>query len=85
MNSQQRGTLAAIFSHPTPATIRWDHIVSLFRALGAEIREAEGSRVTFVLNGYRAVFHRPHPRPTTDRGAVKSIRRFLITAGVKPE
>ncbi|MEW6501251.1 MAG: hexulose-6-phosphate isomerase, partial [Thermodesulfobacteriota bacterium] len=31
-----------------------------------------------------AVFHRPHPRKETDKGAVKSLRRFLENAGVKP-
>jgi hypothetical protein len=35
------------------------------------------------LNGCRAVFHRPHPRKETNKGAVASMRRFLTTAGVK--
>ena len=37
-----------------------------------------------VLNGVRAVFHRPHPRKETDKGAVKSVRRFLNEAGIEP-
>jgi hypothetical protein len=37
------------------------------------------------LNGVRAVFHRPHPSPATDRGALKSLRRFLIAAGIPEE
>ena len=36
------------------------------------------------LNNARAVFHRPHPRKETDRGAVVAMRRFLIEAGVEP-
>jgi hypothetical protein len=28
------------------------------------------------------VFHRPHPAKETDRGAVRSMRRFLQEAGV---
>lgn len=36
-----------------------------------------------VLYGKRAVFHRPHPDSNTDKGAVKSVRRFLENAGVK--
>ena len=43
-----------------------------------------GSRVRVALNGVRAVFHRPHPRKETDRGAVVSIRRFLTEAGIEP-
>lgn len=32
----------------------------------------------------RAVFHRPHPQPDTNKDAVKSVRRFLKEAGVQP-
>ncbi len=28
-----------------------------------------------------AVFHRPHPEKVTDKGAVKSVRRFLENSG----
>ncbi|WP_363318184.1 hypothetical protein [Nostoc sp. NMS4] len=31
----------------------------------------------------RAIFHRPHPEKETDKGAVKSMRRFLTEAGIK--
>ncbi|WP_308189086.1 MULTISPECIES: type II toxin-antitoxin system HicA family toxin [Nostoc] len=31
----------------------------------------------------RATFHRPHPEKETDKGAVKSMRRFLTEAGIK--
>jgi len=51
---------------------------------GAEISQGSGSRVRVALHGVRAVFHRPHPRKETDRGAVKSMRRFLTEAGVMP-
>ncbi|MGO9741695.1 MAG: type II toxin-antitoxin system HicA family toxin [Roseiarcus sp.] len=60
----------------------WSDIESLFTALGAERSEGRGSRVRFLLNGAEAVFHRPHPRPQTDKGALVSVRRFLETAGV---
>ena len=52
-------------------------------AEGAELSEGAGSRVRIVLNGVRAVFHRPHPRKETDKGALISMRRFLETAEVK--
>lgn len=54
------------------------------RALGAELSEGRGSRVRVALNGVRAVIHRPHPRKETDKGALRSVRRFLDEAGVKP-
>ena len=64
--------------------IQWDDIEALLMALGSEREEGSGSRVRFALNGIRAVFHRPHPQKETDRGAVKSVRRFLEEGGIKP-
>jgi hypothetical protein len=40
--------------------------------------------VRFALNGRRAVFHRPHPRPDMVKGAVESLRDFLTEAGIEP-
>ncbi|WP_084516228.1 type II toxin-antitoxin system HicA family toxin [Desulfovibrio cuneatus] len=84
MNSKHRKTLAAIFAEPVRSGIAWADIESLFIAFGSEVSEGRGSRVRVALNGVLATFHRPHPQPTTDKGAVKSVRRFLENAGVKP-
>ncbi len=84
MNNKQRKTLGAIFEATTRSNVPWDDIVSLFLALGAEVSEGKGSRVRVALNGRKAVFHRPHPEPTTNKGALDSVRRFLLEAGVKP-
>jgi len=83
--SKHATVLRAIFAQPAHAGIRWSDIEALLASLGAEIEEGAGWRVRVALNGERAVFHRPHPQPTTDKGSVKSIRRFLIGAGVQPE
>lgn len=84
MKKAHRVTLDAIFARPTRANIRWSAIESLIRALGGEISQREGSRVAARLNGVVAVFHRPHPRPETKKGAVEAVRLFLMNAGVKP-
>ena len=84
MKIKHQRTLKLIFSHPASGNIRWDDIVSLFRELGAEIKEREGSRVEVFLFGQVHVYHRPHPRPDMDKGAVASIRRWLEQQGVKP-
>ena len=76
--------LNAIFSDPVQANIAWRDIESLFIACGGEASEGSGSRVRVYLNGVRAVFHRPHPQKETDKGAVKSVRRFLSEAEIKP-
>lgn len=66
------------------ADVSWSAIEKLLVALGAEISEGNGSRVRVYLNGTRAVFHRPHPQKETDKGALISVRRFLIQAGISP-
>ena len=76
-------TFASIFHEPVRSDVKWKEIENLLTALGAEISEGRGSRVRVALKGVRAVFHRPHPKKITDKGALKSVKRFLITAGVK--
>ena len=82
LKAKHRRTLQAIFENPVRANILWANIENLLIACGAEISEGRGSRVRIALNEVRAVFHRPHPRKETDKGAVMSMRRFLIEAGV---
>lgn len=84
MAAKHQKTLAQIFENPTRSDINWADIIALLQHVGAEISEGRGSRVRIALNGIRAVFHRPHPGKETDKGALKSMRRFLIEAGVKP-
>ena len=85
LSSKHRRTLRALFEDPVRSNVKWSDIEKLLRALGAELTEGSGSRVRIYLNGVRAVFHRPHPEPDTDKGALKSMRRFLSQAGVEPE
>ena len=84
MGPKQQRTLEAIFKDPVRSNIAWRDIEAMLEAAGAEITEGSGSRVRLALNGVRAVFHRPHPQKETDKGAVKSMRRFLTEAGVTP-
>lgn len=75
--------LQKIFEKPARSDILWKDIEGLFLALGGEIDEGGGSRVRVAINGVRAVFHRPHPERVTNKGTVKSVRRFLIESGVQ--
>lgn len=84
MRRKHRRTLDAIFAEPTRANIPWADIEALLVVLGAELSEGRGSRVRISLRGLDAVFHRPHPRKETDRGAVRSMRRLLREAGIEP-
>lgn len=82
MRNRHQRTLGAIFAHPLPGGLRWSEVEALLVALGPEVEEHEGSRVAVLLNGVAAVFHRP--RPEMDKGAVRSVKRFLSDAGVEP-
>ncbi|AOS82353.1 MULTISPECIES: type II toxin-antitoxin system HicA family toxin [Hydrogenophaga] len=84
MKRSHERTLEQLWAHPVSANLAWKDIEALFRALGADISEREGSRVAVVLFGEVKVFHRPHPSPHTDKGAVASVRRWLEQHGVKP-
>jgi len=53
-------------------------------ALGVDVSEMAGSRIAVVLFGEVRVFHRPHPSPSTDKGAVASVRKWLELYEVKP-
>ena len=83
MNARQRKTLADIFHNPIKSSVPWSDVENLFKTLGAHIEEGSGSRVCIILNNVVAVFHRPNPQKETDKGAIKSVRHFLINAGVK--
>ncbi|MBL0944661.1 MAG: type II toxin-antitoxin system HicA family toxin [Hydrogenophaga sp.] len=84
MKRSHERALKLIFDHPISANLAWKDIEALLGALGADISEREGSRVAVVLFGEVRVFHRPHPSPHTDKGAVASVRRWLEQHGVKP-
>jgi HicA toxin of bacterial toxin-antitoxin, len=84
VNKKSRKTLRAVFDDPVRSNIAWRDIEAMLQSTGAEISEGEGSRVRIALNGIRAVFHRPHPQKETNKGAVRSMRRFLSEAGVAP-
>ena len=84
MKRKFQKTLELIFHRPISGNIKWSDIESLFIELGAEISEREGSRVGVRLFNDRKVFHRPHPSPNTDKGAVANIREWLRENEVVP-
>ena len=82
LSSKPTRTLAAIFENPVRADIRWADIETLLRALGADIKQGSGSRVRVTLSDRHMNIHVPHPQPTIFKDGVRSVRRFLIEAGV---
>jgi len=84
MKRKHQKTLELLFARPVSANIKWRDIEALFTALGAELIEREGSRIEVFLFGEVRVFHRPHPSPDTDKGAVANIRDWLKEHEVAP-
>ena len=84
MKKKHQKTLSAIYKRPVSGNIHWSDIESLFIALGADVSERAGSRIAVVLFDEVRVFHRPHPSPSTDKGAVASIRKWLEENEVTP-
>lgn len=77
MNSKHADTLAAVLTKPTLANIKWSAIEGLLLALGATLREGQGSRVSFVLDGRIFSAHRPHPGKEAKKYQVEALRIFL--------
>jgi len=84
MKRKHQRTLELIFARPVSSNVRRADIEALFRELGAEFEQREGSRIEVFLFGLVRMFHRPHPSPDTDKGAVAAIRKWLEENGVKP-
>ncbi len=85
VRAKHRKILHAIFAHPISTNIKWRDIEALLKALGAEIEEREGSRIAVIFpDRPPAVFHRPHPGPNADKGAVAALRDWLANMGIKP-
>ena len=84
MKAKHAQTLERIFSRPVSGSVRWSNAEALLLALGAEIVEAAGSRIRVFLFNEVRVFHRPHPSPDMDKGAVAALRKCLEANGVTP-
>ena len=84
MKSKHRRTLEAIFAMPTRAGIVFSDMEALVTAIGGKIREGEGSRVVFELNGTRRYLHRPHPGKEAKKYQVEELREWLRSLEVIP-
>ena len=82
MNKRHRRTFDAIFAQPISGNIKWRDVESLLKTLGSVLTERAGSRVSVSLNDHIVVFHRPHPSPNMDKGAIRDLRKFLQNAGI---
>lgn len=85
LSSKHRRTLERLFAVPTLSNIKFGDIELLVKALGGEVRQGDGSRVTFELDGgARAYLHRPHPGNQAKRYQVEQVREWLRGKGATP-
>ena len=84
MNAKHRRALEAIFARPVPSDIRWAESKASWRRSARIVRKGAAPVSGSCSIGAEAVFHRPHPRPETNKGAVASVREFLKMAGIEP-
>ncbi|MFH0786940.1 MAG: type II toxin-antitoxin system HicA family toxin [Pseudomonadota bacterium] len=84
MNKKQQKTLSRLKDKPTRADISWNEVQSFFKAIGAQVRQDEGSRIQVILNTRVLRLHKPHPQKDLKKYAVEAIRDFLINVeGIK--
>ncbi len=75
MKRKHAKTLDLIFHRPVSANVKHAEAMALMVELGATIDTSrEGSRIGVVLFGEVRVFHKPHPTPNMDKGAVAALR-----------
>jgi hypothetical protein len=67
-----------------PTSVRASIVWTLNPCFGLAARRSAKVARPVALNDVRAVFHRPQPQKETDKGAVKSVRRFLTESGIEP-
>ena len=84
MNRKHRKTLDTVFADPISGNIEWRKIEALFKAVGCEIIEGSGSRVTILHKDIKATFHRPHSGKEALRYRVSAARDFLKMIGIIP-
>lgn len=85
MKRKHAKTLSLLFHRPVSANVRFTDVLALLVELGAVIESScEGSRFGVVLFGEVRVFHKPHPSPDMDKGAVAAVRDWLEQHGVTP-
>jgi hypothetical protein len=84
VNSKNRKTLEAVFNRPTKPNIKWADIESLMTAVGAAIKEGEGSRIRITGGPHVLTAHKPHPGKEAKPYQVVDARIFLETLGIKP-
>lgn len=83
LKKKHEKTLERMRKHPRPSNLKWRDFEALIVALGFELDEsAGGSLKVFTKGDLEWDYHRPHPRPDVDKGAIADFDKFLKENGV---
>lgn len=83
MKTKHAKTLRAIFTKPTVSNIAFADIEALVIALGGEVKEGEGSRVSLRIGAAVKHAHRPHPGKEAKKYQIEEISDWLTAQGIK--
>ncbi|EJB6840888.1 type II toxin-antitoxin system HicA family toxin [Salmonella enterica] len=75
--SKHRKTLLDVLSTPPKSGIKWNDVISLINTLGGKVKNVNGSRRKFILDGSIYQTHQPYPGNVMDKGAVNGLREWL--------
>ncbi len=84
LNGKRQATYNAIYKEPKSSDIYGDDVVKLLRYLGCEMRQGDGSRVTFLYEDRRVKMHLPHKKDGKKpllKYQIEDIRGFLKDIG----
>lgn len=84
MSHKPEKTLKQLFAHPIAMNIKWNDVLHMLEAQGAEMEVVQGGRQKVRLNGEEQTFHIPHGKTLDSKDEVVQIRHFLERAGVTP-
>lgn len=84
LNSKRQATYDAIYREPKSSDIYGEDIVKLLIYLGCEMKQGNGSRVTFVYNERRMKMHLPHKKDGKKpllKYQIDDVRQYLKDIG----
>lgn len=77
MEAKHRKIILDVLSIPPKSGIKWNDVISLINTLGGKVKNVNGSRRKFILDGSIYQTHQPYPGNVMDKGAVNGLREWL--------
>ena len=83
LKKKHQKILDQVRRHPKPSNLKWKDFEALIIALGFELDQSAGGSLKIFQKGELEWFyHRPHPRPDVDKGAIADLDKYLKEHGL---